>query len=1025
MKNRFLSGVCLPGGMPVPRRLCLRLAAVLTAVILTQAFLPAPVKTAGADTDSNVPVSFHVTGSLFRCGDFLYRVLEDGTAELTEYVSNEGIGDVPGTIGGYRVTEIGPGAFSEQGDRYSTDDDYRYTMRRDLLRIRLPEGIRKIGDGAFEGCDSLQEVELPLSLRTIGRRAFSGCQSLMRIVLPEGLEELGDYAFQDCPSLACLNLPASLRVIGANPFAGCSHLNRLDTAEGHPFLRFENGLLTDKSKNLLIACTAAAWAETAQVPDGIGVIGDSAFSGAPFTRILLPGSVETIGSLAFAGCERLTEMALPGSVRQIGDNPFRECTALLSLVLSPDQDIFSLRNQALIDEKESRLIAFLPLPETETVSCYGTAMKRIRKRDWENPGRVLEQPVEIKEYSVPEGIRVIAGSAFYGSTADTIHLPDSVLEIGPEAFAECRSLGYFYLPPKLTVIPDRLFYHSMMVNVLVPEGVTSIGAYAFSHTDLDSMDLPGTVECIGEYAFSFCRYMEDIRLSPRITSIPRGAFLQCSMLDHLTLPKGITDIGPEAFSYCAVQSIQLPEGITAIRDWCFYCSQVSEITLPESVAFIGSYAFAGNGYDSPSLETIHLNQTLRYIGDHAFWGARFLKDGIELPDSLVCLGSDAFRGCEALTKVRLGNGLQEISPRAFKDTALTEIVLPDVVTAVGTEAFSGCASLETAVLPEGAVRMAGNPFANCPALRDIRLSPHHPNLSLEGGFLTDRTERSLICTLPYSETVVIPDGIETIADAAFADRFSLREAVFPKSLRRIGHDAFRDCGLQTIALPDGLTWIGDRAFQEVYAGQITLPDSLVWIGDYAFCMEPVRWREKPEPFRTLTLPKRLQHIGAEAFSGLAMRQLILPDSLEWIGDRAFADSEIGQVVFHGHAVTLDGNPFPGMCPQIILPDDHPALELADGNLYDKAGRRLIAQFSDAPILEGTLEIGSGALDFSGGKIFLPASVRLIRSLNRWHDYGLWRSTLDGLEVYVVPGSAAEAYLETINDDFIPACYYDW
>ena len=71
MKNRFLSGICLPGGMPVPRRLCLRLAAVLTALILTPAFLPAPVQAAGAGTEADVPVSFHVTGSLFRCGDFL------------------------------------------------------------------------------------------------------------------------------------------------------------------------------------------------------------------------------------------------------------------------------------------------------------------------------------------------------------------------------------------------------------------------------------------------------------------------------------------------------------------------------------------------------------------------------------------------------------------------------------------------------------------------------------------------------------------------------------------------------------------------------------------------------------------------------------------------------------------------------------------------------------------------------------------------------------------------------------------
>ncbi len=1038
-------------------------SALLAAVIVTAAHFPVLAEESAGETQTeNAPVSYHVTNDVYRCGPYLYRVLEDGTAELVEYVCEDEITVIPDTIAGYPVTVIGPGAFSEQGYRGTSDDDQWFTLRRNIVRVQIPEGVTRIGDRVFEGCDSLMEVYLPDSLRSIGRGAFADCPVLMRVSLPEGLEELGDYAFQGCHTLSRQNLPAALRVIGANPFADCSHLTRLDVAENHPFLRYENGLLTDQRQNKLICCTKAAWAEAGRVPDGIEIIGDSAFFAAPFATIDLPDSLTVIESLAFAGCKNLLEVTLPLRVARIGDNPFRGCAALQSLRLSDEQTAFSLRDGALIDEKESRLIAYLPpslpMKETENVSsqdagtgaqeedffCYGVKMKRLTGTAYRYDS---EEKTGTGVFSVPEGIREIAGSAFYGADLQEILLPDSVLEIGPEAFAACELLERCSLPEKLAAIPDRLFCDcKSLKSVSIPEGITSIGAYAFYQTGVARLDLPDSVETIGEYAFAYCREMEEIILSQGIESIPRGAFLLCSRLHELALPDSVTEIGIEAFSYCGVQSLDLPERLTAIREWCFYCSWTTEIILPPSVTYIGNYAFSGNGYNSSAVEAVRFNQTLQYIGDYAFWYADYLSDEIVLPDSLTYLGVYAFKGCRQLEKVTFGKGLAKIPSHAFQGTGLIETVLPENIIEIEDYAFSGCdfsvfemprsvarigvgafyhcSCLETVILPDSAVQIDGNPFGRCSALLTVRVSPAHPNLIVEDGFLIDQTEHKLICSLRTLETCVIPDGIQIIAASAFEDQYELREVVFPQGLLRIEDRAFCICeSLKTLHLPESLQWIGDRTFYCCDLDGLILPDHVQWIGEAAFCLSHSYQNGQEE----LALPASLKGIGAEAFKDWDFVRLILPEGLEWIGNKAFSSryGHLSQVVFSNHPITLDGNPFYRQSPQIILPEDHPTLELSDGNLYSRTEAKLIAQFTDAPIREGTQEIGPHALAIWDHRIVLPGSIAFISALNRtWSEYTIDSYIIEDKYLYMVPGSASEAYLETVLDH-ITMPRYKW
>lgn len=60
--------------------------------------------------------------------------------------------------------------------------------------ITLPEGIKSIGESAFEGCSSLTEINLPSTVEKIGEKAFAYDYNLKKVTKPEDLK-LPDNSF--------------------------------------------------------------------------------------------------------------------------------------------------------------------------------------------------------------------------------------------------------------------------------------------------------------------------------------------------------------------------------------------------------------------------------------------------------------------------------------------------------------------------------------------------------------------------------------------------------------------------------------------------------------------------------------------------------------------------------------------------------------------------------------------------------------------------------------------------------------
>ena len=110
----------------------------------------------------------------------------------------------------------------------------------------------------------------------------------------------------------------------------------------------------------------------------------------------------------------------------------------------------------------------------------------------------------------------------------------------------------------------------------------------------------------------------------------------------------------------------------------------------------------------------------------------------------------------------------------------------------------------------------------------------------------------------------IPDGVTSIANAAFAGATSLTTLSIPSSVTSIGQEAFAGAtSLTTLSIPGSVTTIGIQAFYGATSlttlSILSIPSSVTSIGDEAF--------SGASSLTTLSIPSSVTSIGENAFSG--------------------------------------------------------------------------------------------------------------------------------------------------------------
>ncbi len=116
--------------------------------------------------------------------------------------------------------------------------EMKYTFEgcKRLTSVQLSEGLERIGNSTFEGCELLQYINIPSSVKVIGRYAFCRCGRLESVELCEGLEELEGSAFSDCYSLQSITTPPKIKSINRAAFECCIALRYVSLNEGLEYI---------------------------------------------------------------------------------------------------------------------------------------------------------------------------------------------------------------------------------------------------------------------------------------------------------------------------------------------------------------------------------------------------------------------------------------------------------------------------------------------------------------------------------------------------------------------------------------------------------------------------------------------------------------------------------------------------------------------------------------------------------------------------------------------------------------------
>ena len=482
---------------------------------------------------------------------------------------------------------------------------------------------------------TITKVILPETLETIGNYTFYYFIGLTNIEIPNGVTRIGDSAFNNCTALTQIGIPSSVTSIGNCAFNYCSKLTDIyvdNEQKDVNFVQYWDGQnntyayvhYKNHTHNINIEVEEGLHIEEIEGSiENNNIVCQSEYK----FRLLDEENNVVINKPVIMEKSLKIEKRMPWGSVNTKDLP-REAKRLI-----PDEegvytieDIDTVRNisikvglvNGVVDEwTDSNGITWSYTFENKQARGLKYISGDLSNID------ILEVPEKINGFVVIS----LADEAFKGLELKKVILPDSIINIGKEAFSGCTTLEEVVLPVDLTFISDYAF-----------SGCTSLG----------EMELPEKLEVIGNYAFQNCTSLSiDLTLKSGMKTIGQNAFSGCSSLEgEIVLPSGFVQISNGAFTNCS--------GITGIR--------MSKYTGEEPIDQL-----VVNFKQGVSLNTI-TEDTRKYAQIGIEKSVLAEKDDfgnilnlildengkpIVTVSKIINIGSGAFSGCTSLTKVYL------------------------------------------------------------------------------------------------------------------------------------------------------------------------------------------------------------------------------------------------------------------------------------------------------------------------------------------------------------------------------------
>ena len=338
---------------------------------------------------------------------------------------------------------------------------------------QIPDSVTTIGESAFSTCSNLTSVTIPRGIESLSAAEFSGCSSLKAFYVEEGnptyytkdgvlyalyndrgetvheiMQVPGGYTgvltvpdgvthFYGgecvCPGLTEVYLPASwvgqyryedkdYPGEGRNSFADCVKLTGIWVDEENETLcSTEEGVLFSKDMKILRACPPAYAGTSFEIPEGVEIIGGS----------------------AFRNCANIENLYIPASTTSIYTQNFDGCTSLMGIWVAEGNPLYMsdtygvVYNSAYTREE----YVWVELPDEEDPNDDGT-MDLMDVFHPEMTQLFFFPTGRTGCYEVPEGVTELAYDSFFGANINALILPKTLDEIVDFALSSCYNLDW-------------------------------------------------------------------------------------------------------------------------------------------------------------------------------------------------------------------------------------------------------------------------------------------------------------------------------------------------------------------------------------------------------------------------------------------------------------------------------------------------------------------------------------------------------------------------------------------------------
>ena len=368
--------------------------------------------------------------------------------------------------------------------------------------------------------DSVTVVSVPSSIEHGGQTYkvtklyFSSgivAKNVEQLTLPDTLEKMYGGNFRRFAKVRELHIPGSIKNFG------CS----LQNAGSLEKLYFDEGVEEISANMMVNGCSSLS---EINLPSTLKMIsGSGAFEGATaLTSIEFPKDVafsDTITGV-FEDCAFLTSVSLPASVTKIPSGMFQGCTSLTSVTA---------------------------LSEIESIG-----------------DRAFQNCSSLTGIDFPGTLTSIGSSAFQGCTS-LMSVPklNKVAKMGSGAFQSCKNLRASVDLSSLQNIPDNAFCYTPVKIVGLCDSLKSIGEWAFIQSNV-AVQLPRTLETIGNYAFYYGTLPEQLSIPDSVTSVGTAAFSGVGGVKDVTIGRGLTKIPSGMFDDSTVQKITIENSMDDI-----------------------------------------------------------------------------------------------------------------------------------------------------------------------------------------------------------------------------------------------------------------------------------------------------------------------------------------------------------------------------------------------------------------------------------------------------------------------------